>query len=264
MNDMDELEILQQRVQQLEKELMESRQLRSCDLDQLRAPLVPLKGFVRTLLNDENEEWYTREDRREFYTILDENVDRLYRGIQNLPGSADVEKPRFVMNWQADADVRQIAERVVALHQQQTNKHIVVLDFEPPQILVEADPSQLEVVLDNLIGSAIKYSPDGGEVRVCARLEAPTKEWPFETLLVQVKDQGLGLSKQEMSHFGAKLGDRRGKPKALPPKRPATGVFAVRLAIEAHQGALWFESEGKGKGTTFNVRIPVNQPEGED
>ena len=261
---MDELELLRQRVQQLEQELAESRQILSRDLYQLRVPLTPIRGFIRTLLDDENEEWYTREDRREFYEILDENVDRLLHVILKLSGAGEAENPRFVMNWQTDVDIRQIAERVVTLHQQQTDKHILALDFEPPHIFIESDIAQLEIVLDTLISSAIKYSPEGGEVRVCARLELPTKEWPFETLLVQVKDQGIGLSKQEVSKFGAKQGDRRGKKRMSPPRRPATGLLLISLVVEAYQGALWLDSEGRGKGTTFNVRIPVKQPKIED
>ena len=66
---MDELEQLRQRVQQLEKELAEARLLLSGELYPLRARSTTLKGFVHTLLNDE-EEAYTREDRREFYMIL--------------------------------------------------------------------------------------------------------------------------------------------------------------------------------------------------
>ncbi|HEV2473379.1 MAG TPA: histidine kinase dimerization/phospho-acceptor domain-containing protein, partial [Chthonomonadales bacterium] len=59
---------------------------------ELRTPLTPMKGFVRTLLDDENEELYTREDRREFYGIIDANVDRLHRLINDLLNVSRIEK----------------------------------------------------------------------------------------------------------------------------------------------------------------------------
>ncbi len=157
MNDMDELELLRQRVQQLEKELAEARQVQSMDrispieLYKMRAFLTPLKGFVRTLLDDEKEEWYTREDRREFYTILEENIDRLSDLNRVWQGGKKEALPSGLdMYWQADVDVRKIVESVVAVHQRQTNKHTLVVDFEPQQILVEADAGKLEILLDTL------------------------------------------------------------------------------------------------------------------
>lgn len=258
---MDELELLRERVQQLEKELAESRQILSLELYKLRVPLTTMRGFIRTLLDDAKEEWYTREDRCEFYEILDESVDRLIRMNNSLQGVANAEEPRFVMNWQADVDIRQIAEKVAALHQEHADKHTLVLNFEPPQILVEADAEQLEFLLNHLVTTAIKYSPNGGEVGISARLQPPREDWLCETLLLQVKDQGLGLSKEEMSRVGSMFGGRRSTQR----NKDASGrPWQINDIVKAHHGKIWPESEGHGKGSTFNIRIPMKQPTAED
>ena len=75
---MDEIELLRQRIQQLEAERAQMQKELPHIAYQLRVPLTPLKGFIQMLLEDEKEERYTREDRREFYTEIDKNVDRLY------------------------------------------------------------------------------------------------------------------------------------------------------------------------------------------
>ncbi len=93
--------------------------------------LTPMKGFIRTLIDDEKEEWYDRAIRHEFYTIIDENVDRLRRLIDDL---------------------------------------FVGKDFEPEDIEFESEPDKLQNILQNFVSNAIKYSPDGGEVRIIARV----------------------------------------------------------------------------------------------
>src|SRR5207247_48234 len=76
---------------------------------ELRTPLTPMKGFVRTLLDDENEELYDRELRREFYGIIEDNVDRLGRLINDLLNVSRIERlgvSGIEMIWEENVDVR--------------------------------------------------------------------------------------------------------------------------------------------------------------
>ena len=160
---------------------------------ELRTPLTPMKGFVSTLLQDENEEWYTREDRREFYTIIEENVDRLGRLINDLLNVSRIEKmgaAGIEMNWEDNVDVRKVTESVAGMQRGRTEKHQLVIDFDPEQIFVETDPDKMQNILHNIINNAIKYSPDGGEVRIIGRLEPPSEEYPYR--LAADAGQGSG------------------------------------------------------------------------
>ena len=260
---MDELELLRQRVQQLEAEMKEARLILSSELYQLRVPLVPLKGFVRSLLDDEKEEWYTREDRREFYTILDENIDRLSRHLYILQELADIQVGRFAMQWQEGVDVHELTRSVVAPYQERTDKQIIALDFEPEGILIETDLNRFETILYCLLHRPLRNALDGGKVRVCARLEPPGKEWSSETLLLQFEDPFIGLMNEILSHAGRIRGR---KIIETPPAGPDMTSRLIRFLVEAHQGALWFESEGSGGSmkTISNLRIPVKQPKQQD
>ena len=98
---------------------------------ELRTPLTPMKGFIRTLLDDENEEWYMREDRREFYTIIDENVDRLSRLINDLLNVSRIERGAGLeFNW-AEVDLRKSVEDAVAMQKGRTDKHQFDRGFRP-------------------------------------------------------------------------------------------------------------------------------------
>lgn len=261
---MDEIEQLRQRVQELEAERLEARPIYVSDLEVMRIQMItPMRGFIRLLLDDEKEGWFTREDRQEYYNIIEENIDRLERALNDLIAVGrirDSGPAALDMNWQ-EVDICPIVEEVIKTQQARTNKHSLVLDCEPEPIVIETDSEKFANILHNLLSNAIKYSPNGGEIRITARLEPPNAEYPNGALLVAVKDQGPGLSKQDLKKI-----TRIGKPRPAPPGKmsgPGIGMYLVINLIKAHHGAFWVDSEGEGKGATFFFRIPVKQPKTE-
>ena len=224
---------------------------------ELRTPLTPMKGFVRTLLDDEKEEWYTLDDRREFYGIIDENVDRLSRLINDILNVSRIEKGAGLeINWE-DVDIRKSVEDVVSMQKGRTDKHQLIVDFEPEHIIAETDADKIQNILHNLISNAIKYAPDGGEVRIIGRILPATEEYP-ESLLLGVKDQGMGIPESYLKKLGEKFVrvDNKSTRKA---GGTGIGLYLVKGIIGAHKGQMWPESEGVGKGSTFWVRFPMHQ-----
>lgn len=223
---------------------------------ELRTPLTPIKGFVRTLLDDEKEEWYQPEDRREFYTIIDTNVDRLSRMINDLLNVSRIERGAGIeMNWQ-QADIRLACESVLTTQKGRSDKHVLVLDLEPENFTAESDPDILQNILQNFVSNAIKYS-DGGEVRIIGRLEPATEAFPDGSVLMGVKDEGVGLTESEIKKIGEKF-FRSDNKKARSAGGTGLGLFLVKSLIAAHGGTMWVESE-VGKGSTFWFRFPAKQ-----
>jgi two-component system phosphate regulon sensor histidine kinase PhoR len=225
---------------------------------ELRTPLTPMKGFVRTLLDDENEEWYTRDDRREFYEIIDSNVDRLKRLIDDLLNVSRIEKKGIAgieMNFE-EVELRKAAEAVVDMQKGMTDKHTLVIDFEPEHLLAETDRDVIQNILQNLVSNAIKYSPDGGEVRLIGRIEPEQ-----ETVLIGVKDQGMGIPEAQQKKLFQKF-DRvkHGNNRSRSISGTGIGLYLVKNLVRRHGGHIWFESQ-LGKGSTFWFRIPIHQPE---
>lgn len=225
---------------------------------ELRTPLTPMKGFVRTLLDDPNEEMFTVEDRQEFYGIIDSNVDRLSRLINDLLNVSRIEKrgaAGIEMNWE-EVDIRKAAEEVVGIQRGMTDRHTLVIDFEPEQITAVTDPDKIQNILQNLVSNAIKYS-QGGEVRIIGRMEPET-----ETVLLGVRDQGMGIPEAAQKKLFTKFYrvDNRNVRKV---GGTGIGLFLVKNLVEAHKGHIWVESE-LGKGTTFWFRIPMKQSRSEE
>ena len=137
-----------------------------------------------------------------------------------------------------------------------TDKHQLIVDFDPEHLVAETDPDLFQNILHNLLSNAIKYAPDGGEVRVIGRVEPATADEP-ETVVLGVKDEGLGLSESELKKVGtlfSRAKSSRGK------QGTGIGLYLVTNIVKGHNGKLIPESDGHGKGATFWFRFPRKQP----
>ncbi len=222
---------------------------------ELRTPLTPMKGFIRTLLDDVNEEWYLLEDRREFYTIIDENIDRLSRLINDLLNISRIERlgaQGLEMTWEK-AELHEIADSVVTMQRGRTDRHTLIVDFNPERIVIDTDKDMIQNVLHNIISNSIKYAPGGGEIRIVARIEPATEE-RAESVVIGVKDHGMGMTEPFLKRIGEKFNRGDGRPKS---GGTGIGLWLVKNIIMAHRGEMWAESPGIDKGTTFWVRVPV-------
>ncbi len=148
-------------------------------------------------------------------------------------------------------DLRKAAEVVVDTQKGMTDRHTLIIDFEPEHITAETDKDVIQNILQNLVSNAIKYSPDGGEVRIIGRVEP-------ETVLVGIKDQGLGIPESAKNKLFGKFFrvHKRGAGGT------GIGLYLVKNLVLRHKGQIWVDSE-VGKGSTFWFRIPIKQPEEE-
>ena len=222
---------------------------------ELRTPLTPMKGFIRTLLDDVNEEWYLLEDRREFYTIIDENIDRLSRLINDLLNISRIERlgaQGLEMTWE-QVELHEVADSVVTMQRGRTDRHTLVVDFLPEHIIIETDKDMIQNVLHNIISNSIKYAPGGGEIRILARIE-PANAEHAESVVIGVKDQGMGMTEPFLKRIGEKFNRGDGRTKS---GGTGIGLWLVKNIVLAHHGAMWAESPGIDQGTTFWVRLPV-------
>ncbi len=130
--------------------------------------------------------------------------------------------------------------------------HEIIIDLEP-ELYLNVDESRIELVLTNLISNAIKYTPSKGRINI--KLKSDDK---FAQIII--KDTGVGLTKKEIEGLFIKF-SRIESPikKDLDMDLGSTGLglFISKEIIKLHEGEIWAESEGKGKGSTFSVKIPV-------
>ena len=232
---------------------------------ELRTPLTPMKGFMCAPSSTTKTRNGTGSERirREFYGIIDQNVDRLSRLINDLLNVSRIERGAGLeFNW-AEVDLRESVEEAVAMQKGRTDKHQLIVDFQSRSIFVaETDPDLFQNILHNLLSNAIKYAPDGGEVRVIGRRGTRrTDERAGKPSCWASRIEGLGpVGKSELKKVGTlfqRAKSSRGK------QGTGIGLYLVTNIVKGHHGQLKPESDGHGKGSTFWFRFPRKQPEPE-
>jgi len=113
---------------------------------------------------------------------------------------------------------------------------------------IEADTDKVQQILDNLIGNAVKYSPDGGQITISGEDEG-------DAVRLDLSDQGLGVPEEfRETIFGRFEMVNSDDRKAV--KGTGIGLFLVRHLARAHGGDVWLSASEVGKGSTFSVRLP--------
>jgi signal transduction histidine kinase len=102
-------------------------------------------------------------------------------------------------------------------------------------------------VLDNLLGNAVKYSPEGGEIRVRVERQG-------DRALLSVSDEGIGLRPEELPRL-FQLFSRLEAGREI--EGSGLGLYIVHGIVAAHGGRIWAESPGPGAGATFTVALPL-------
>jgi GAF domain-containing protein len=212
---------------------------------ELRTPLTFIKGYVELMLEEEMGE--LGELQRNGLQIVAQRTDAMTRLINNLLSLQQVEmeslRPTRVPLAEVTAMALESAEAAAT-------KAGIVLETEIPETLppVWADRNCLEQVFDNLLGNAIKFSPDGGKITVCIREEG-------EYLHVAVSDTGIGIPQDKLERIFERFYQVNGSPT----RRfggTGLGLALVKKAIEAHGGKVWAESQ-EGQGSTFFFTLPI-------
>lgn len=220
---------------------------------ELRTPLTSIKGFVSTLLAD-TEGYYDLETRREFLQIIDQECDRLTRLINDLLNLSRIEAGRALELILKPVDVVDIAKKIVEIQKNYTTKHQFVIDVKGPIHTIVADEDKVDQIITNLVSNAVKYSPDGGEVRITIKEDPETGG-----VLVAVKDQGVGIPKDVIPRLFQRFTRVEGRKVA----GTGLGLYLTRHLVEAHGGKIWVESE-EGKGSTFYFTLPPAPPPKEE
>lgn len=141
-------------------------------------------------------------------------------------------------------DVRALAER---------RGHDLRLDLEAAEAIVEADPVRLHQVITNLLLNSIKYTPDGGKIRVSV-----TSHEAHGTATVHVTDNGKGISATELPHVFDPFAQA---DRSLDRSEGGLGLglAVVRELVERHGGSVQAHSAGIGHGAEFIIELPMRR-----
>lgn len=144
--------------------------------------------------------------------------------------------------------VNRLLREAVQQQQAQVQKKGLTMELELDERLpnVRGDKGQIDRVFWNLIGNAIKFTRNGGKVKVSSRFDDGQ-------VCVSVQDTGVGISQEELPLLFSQFKRLKGSEKI---EGTGLGLFIVKTIVEAHKGTVWAESV-EGKGATFTVHLPI-------
>jgi PAS domain S-box-containing protein len=131
----------------------------------------------------------------------------------------------------------------------QRSSQRVEIDLGDPNWTVMADPIRLAQVFANLIGNASKYSHPGARIRVSARREG-------EDLVMAVADEGIGITEEALPHI-FEMFSQASQARSRAQGGVGIGLALVKGLVDLHGGRVSARSAGKGRGSTFDVRLPL-------
>jgi signal transduction histidine kinase len=149
-------------------------------------------------------------------------------------------------------DLVVLARRAADAHQQATDKHRIRVETSETGIEGDWDPARIRRVIGNLLGNAIKYSPDGDIVVQLARAD----DAPYA--VITVRDQGIGIAQDDLPHVFERF--QRGRNVVGRIAGTGIGLAASKQIVEQHEGTITVESR-LGEGSTFTIRLPLGTGE---
>ncbi|MHB0968160.1 MAG: sensor histidine kinase [Thermoanaerobaculia bacterium] len=216
---------------------------------ELRTPVTSIKGYTqlaRTLINEGD---LGTSD--EYLGIALDQIERMSRLIFELLDVSRIETGRLEIRRE-DIEWEDFVRSVVRRHSTAISERTFHLDASIDGLVVEGDRDRLEQVLGNLLENAVKYSPDGSDIRINVRAED-------EKVVTSVSDRGIGIPEDEINLVFERF--HRGRQvSAANYGGLGLGLYISREIIDRHGGSIWVESR-EGAGTTFSVSLPARPAE---
>lgn len=216
----------------------------------LRSPLAVVKGSLEVIrFSDEETKKENIDDLLRLALI---GTERMLRLINNLLDVSRLEDGKMIVTpeWISIEPILHNAINQVLPEASRVDILIesIIEDDLPP---IYVDQAHLERILNNLLDNAIKFTPDGGHIKLSASLDP---DYSPASIIIGVSDTGPGIPAdihdqifKKYKQIRMNLGRRTGS---------GVGLYYCKLAVEAQGGHIWVDSQ-VGQGSTFNFRLPL-------
>ena len=213
---------------------------------ELRTPITSINGFAELLMNDEA----IPAESREFLSIINSESQRLSRMINTFLAVTQLEAADKQEVLKIPLKLDDVVRETLTSLQPVAKKKRIRLVEQPSQRLppVAADRSLITQVVTNLVGNAIKYSPERTTVTVSTRLEA-------DTVRLSVEDRGYGIPPEAIDRVWEKFYRVTRDGQEKDEESTGLGLSFVREVVEQHGGTVALESE-VGRGSKFSFTLP--------
>jgi signal transduction histidine kinase len=209
---------------------------------ELKTPVALIKGYVSTLRRDDAT--WEADIVQDSLEVIEEEADRLNEMIENLLDASRLQAGGLTLN-RNDVAVPALVARMVDRLRSQTG-HAFSLDFDEFFPIILGDEDRLSQVFSNLIGNAIKYSPEAGEIRISGRVRP-------NQVHICVSDDGAGIALGDIPHVFDRF--YRANRASKTTKGAGLGLYLSRAVVEAHGGRIWVDPR-PGEGARICLSLP--------
>ncbi len=232
-----------------EKIDMERREFVANVSHELRTPLTTMRSYLEALADGA---WRDENIAPTFLNVTQTETERMIRLVNDLLQLSKMDSQEYELNLEF-VEFNKFFERIIDRFEMSKSQSVEFVRLLPKDsYFVEIDTDKLTQVIDNIISNAIKYSPDGGNVR----FGFTVKE---NMLKVMVSDEGMGIPKENVNRIFDRF-YRVDRARARSMGGTGLGLAIAKEMIQAHGGEIWAQSE-EGVGTTIYFTLPFNELE---
>jgi PAS domain S-box-containing protein len=212
---------------------------------ELRTPLTSIRGALGLLAG--GKLGASPEKAQRMLDIAVNNTDRLVRLINDILDIERIDSGRITMQ-KRPIEIGEIMAQAVEVMRPMAEKSGVILELQPVNATIYADPDRMMQTFTNLISNAIKFSPSGGKITLAGRTES-------DRIHLTVSDQGRGVPSDKLESIFERFqqvdaSDSREKGGT------GLGLAICRTIVHQHEGKIWAEST-LGQGSTFHITLPL-------
>ncbi len=236
----------------LSEEIIEKEKLKNSYFvslsHELRTPINVISSTTQlaNILTKNNNMTYKKA--QEYIEIINRNCDRLLKIINDIIDSSKIENGQYKI-YKKNNDIVYIVEEVALSMSKfiQEKGLSIIIDPEMEEKIISCDETEIERCIINLIGNAVKFTPEGGEIKVYIKEVKDNIE-------IIVQDSGIGISKEDQEFIFEKFAqvENSGVSKA---SSSGIGLSLVRYIVDLHNGYIKLESE-INKGSKFTIGLP--------
>ncbi|HVK62230.1 MAG TPA: HAMP domain-containing sensor histidine kinase [Bdellovibrionales bacterium] len=212
----------------------------------LRNPIGAVTSYASLLL--ENGEFKNlNPNAQEYVGAIRRSANVALRLISDLIDAEQIAQGKLQITI-APCDLIQIIRETIEAFRVDAFKKNIRLDADFPHdsIEIKGDGDRIRQILSNLIGNALKFTPEGGAVAVKATFDE-------KEVLVSIRDSGPGIPEDERERIFERFAQLKSKAR----NSLGLGLYISKTLVEAHHGRLWVDSK-LGSGSTFYFTLPVN------
>ena len=235
-----------------DKEERERRLFVSNVSHELRTPLTSVKSYLEALDDGALSEPVAPD----FVKVSLNETNRMMRMVTDLLSLSRIDNETSQLDIELTNFTAFITfilnrfDKIKSQSQEDTKKYELIREYPITPIWVEIDTDKMTQVIDNILNNAIKYSPDGGKIRVGMKTTDAQ-------LIISISDEGLGIPKKDLPRIFDRF-YRVDKARSRAQGGTGLGLAIAKEIVKQHKGFIWAKSE-YGKGSTFTIVLPYDK-----